>query len=147
MKMKNVIISGVAGTLVMTLFSQLVSKKEDKDFNEPRLLATIEEDKLSIPSPVSPVAGWASHLGVGIGWALVFDLYKKYLRSNPSVSDVLKFGTIGGIAAIGSWRQLLDMCPGHSPAYYRKFFSQLFIDHLIFFLTISAAGKLLVNER
>lgn len=104
MKTKKLITAAVAGTATMTLFSYIASRIRKKDFSEPKLLAKAEAEQLSIPPELAPVAGWGSHLIIGLSWTYLFSFYLKIIDKDPSFKDVLLFGTIGGLSAIGAWK-------------------------------------------
>ncbi len=143
MKTKKLIIAAVAGTATMTLFSYIVSRICNKDFSEPKLLARAEAKQLNIPTTLAPVAGWGSHLGIGLTWTYLFSLCQKILDKDPAFKDVLLFGTVDGLSAMGAWKIILKELPPRSDEYYKHYFLQLFISHFIFFGTLAAAEKVM----
>jgi hypothetical protein len=138
---KKILLPSVAATSLMTLFSYLIAETEKKNFSEPELLAKIEKKKLDISKRYALPAGWATHYAIGILMALFFNVTWQQFKIKSTFHRGLTSGMAGGLIAIGSWRLLFAALPKRSAKYYKKFYTQLFIAHIIFALTVTAMQK------
>ena len=139
---KKILLPSAVATSLMTLFSYLIAEKENKNFSEPELLATIEKKKL--PASLKQLAlpgGWLTHYSVGVLMALFFDVTWQQFNIKSTLNRSIVAGTLGGLVAIGSWRLLFTSLPRHSKNYYKKFYAQLFIAHIVFALAQTATQK------
>jgi len=129
------LVPSIAATSVMTLFSYWSSKLEEKNFSEPELLSHIE--KKALPQKLALPAGWMTHYAIGILMTLLFNFMWPELDTRATLRRGLVLGSIGGFIAIASWKVLFSALPSRSRKYYRKFYTQLFIAHLIFGLIVT----------
>jgi hypothetical protein len=141
MYMKKIIVPAFTGTTIMTFCSYLAAEYKNKNFSEAELLAEIESEKLLLSDKVALPAGWASHYAIGVMMTLLFEMYKNISRTKPSFYKTLYFGILIGLLSIGSWKKLFKALPSRRPRFYRQFFIQLFIVHLIFAATVTATQK------
>jgi hypothetical protein len=141
MYMKKIIVPAFTGTTIMTLCSYLAAEYKNKNFSEAELLAEIESEKLLLSDQVALPAGWASHYTIGVMMTLLFEMYKNVSGTKPSFYQTLYFGILIGLLSIGSWKKLFKALLPRRPRFYRQFFIQLFIVHLIFAATVTATQK------
>jgi hypothetical protein len=139
------LVPSIAATSLMTLFSYCMSELEEKNFSEPELLAHIE--KKALPKKLSLPAGWATHYTIGILMTLSFNVIWSALRVKPTFQRGLISGSIGGLIAIVSWRILFSALPSRSRNYYSKFYTQLFLAHLVFGLTVTLTQRLIDKKK
>ncbi len=72
MKTGNVLLAAAGGTAAMTIFSYFVSRKKNKDFREPRLLAKMVYRAIpEIKKPQAKVTGWILHCVTGLTFAVL----------------------------------------------------------------------------
>jgi hypothetical protein len=145
MYVKKIIVPAFTGTTIMTLCSYLASEYKKKNFSETELLAKIESEKLLLSDKVALPAGWASHYTIGVFMTLLFEVYKSIFKAKPSFYQTLYFGIFIGLLSIGSWKILFKALPVRRPRFYRQFFMQLFIVHLIFAFAVTATQKAVKN--
>ena len=142
MKADKLLLPALNGTLLMTLFSYIVSGSEGKNFSEPELLAALEKEafpegakKLALP------AGWITHYTVGV----LFTFLYEYLWQNTSIKPTVKSGAIlgglSGIAGVLSWKLAFKAHPAPPRTDYRKFYNQLLIAHIIFGMFVALTRK------
>ena len=141
--MKKIIIPAFTGTTIMTLCSYLAAEYKNKNFSEAELLAEIESEKLLLSDQLALPAGWASHYAIGAFMTLLFEAYKNISRTKSPFYQTLYFGIFAGLFSLRSWKKLLKALPPRRPQFYRQFFIQLFIVHLIFAATVTATQKVL----
>ncbi|MBV9962717.1 MAG: hypothetical protein JO072_10755 [Parafilimonas sp.] len=140
---KKVVLPSIAATSLMTLCSYVIAEQEKKNFSEPKLLAKIERRQLDVPKQMQLPAGWATHYGVGIIIATLFELYKNYFGAKPAFRHSIIFGISAGLLSIAAWQQLLKMLPQKQRSFYRKFYTQLFFAHLIFAGALTSTQKVM----
>ncbi len=137
MKAKNILLPSIVATSVMTLFSYLIARSAKSNFSEPALLAKIERKKLDISKPFSLPAAWATHYSVGILMVLLFNIIWRTFNIKQINQRILISSLLGGGIAIVSWRFLFTMLTRRSSSYYRKFYTQLFVAHVIFAIAVA----------
>ena len=138
---KKILLPSVVATSLMTLFSYLIAETEKKNFSEPELLAKIEKKKLAVSKQFALPAGWATHYIIGIIMTLFFDVTWKQLKIKTTLHRGITASVFGGLIAIVSWHILFTALPKHTHNYYMKFYTQLFIAHVLFALIVIAAQK------
>ena len=139
---KKVLLPSVVATSLMTLFSYLITEGEKKNFSEPELLAKIEKKKLfGLSKQYALPAGWATHYIVGIIMTAFFNLTWQQLNINSRFKRAVVSSLLGGAIAICAWRLLFTMLPKRSYNFHKKFYTQLFIAHIVFAFTVIAAQK------
>lgn len=141
MNAQKILLPAFVATSVMTAFSYLIAELEKKNFSESELLGKIEKKQLQLPKQVALPAGWVTHYAIGIMMTLMFELYKKYLNHKPASYRTISFGVFAGFLSIAAWKILFKMFPRRSHDFYKNFFIQLFVAHLIFAATLTAAQK------
>lgn len=131
----KIIIAGVVGTSLMTLYSYLKSEKEDEQFREPELLnELIDRSKLfpTIKEESTHPAGWGAHYAIGISFVTAYHFLWRNSLCRPSIAKTLVVGSVSGLLGIASWKIFFSQHdnPPHNnrSGYYR----QLFVAHLIF---------------
>lgn len=140
----KIIIAGIVGTSLMTLYSYLVSEKEKQQFREPELLnALIDRSKVlpEIQDNSTHPAGWGTHYGIGILFVISYHLLWKNILCRPTIANTLTAGAVSGLIGIVSWKVFFSQHdnPPHNDrsGYYR----QLFVAHLIFTTTAALAYR------
>lgn len=131
-----ILITTLASTTTMTLFSYVVSASFKDLYKEPVLLQYVM-DRLSIEPDKKYQAfiGWFLHYFIGLLFVTAYfilawlDFYKITWLSG------IIFGAIGGIIGIIGWA-IMFRVSGRIPVIHPSaYFMQLFIAHLIFGLT------------
>ena len=134
MQMKTIVKQSVAGTIMMTSFSYLLSAASGNDYREPRLLATMLH-RLGV-KPSYP-AGWLAHFAAGFAWAPILRRMATRLQKKRPLTKILVLGLSSGVAAVAIWRSMFALHP-NSPRNNRKtFYAQLVLAHMIFSLPFS----------
>ena len=142
MSTKKVLLPSVVATSLMTLFSYLIAEKEKKNFSEPELLAKIEKKKLGgLSKQYALPAGWITHYIVGLVMTEFFYITWQQLSIKSSLKRGMVSSLFGGTIAICAWRLLFTMLPKRSHNFYKKFYTQLFIAHIVFAFTVIANRK------
>jgi hypothetical protein len=138
---KKILLPSVVATSLMTWFSYLITETEKKNFSESELLAKIEKRKLGVSKQIALPAGWATHYMIGIIMTLFFYVTWKQFKIKTTLSRGITSSVPGGLIAIVSWRILFTALPKRSHNYYKKFYTQLFMAHVLFAFTVIAVQK------
>lgn len=134
----NIIISGLAATSAMTLFSYIVSDRQDENFREPDLLAAFLKKSFDTGKEISPPLGWATHYLIGTGFATGYTLLLRLAGTRPSSKNGILYGALAGATGLAWWKVLFENHPNPPKTHRKGFYAQLIIAHLIFGLTLSA---------
>lgn len=134
-RLGKIVIAGVAGTSLMTLYSYFKSEKEDEQFREPVLLnALIDRSKLfpQIKEESTHPAGWCAHYAIGITFVAAYHLLWRESLCKPKIGKTFVMGSISGLTGIASWKIFFSQ--HDNPPYNDRagYYRQLFIAHLIF---------------
>lgn len=136
--LEKIIIAGVVGTSLMTLYSYLISERENEQFREPELLNSLIDRSKILPKiqdkRIHP-AGWSAHYSIGILFVSSYYFLWKKMLCKPTVAKTLITGSVSGLIGIASWKFFFsqhDNPPSNDRAGYYK---QLFVAHIIFTVT------------
>ncbi|MCF2488596.1 hypothetical protein [Dyadobacter sp. CY347] len=132
------LLAAATATSAMTLFSYIASHKEDENFSEPALLATLLERSLDIKKEASPPLGWITHYLIGAGFGVGYKLLLKLGKIPASPQNGLLYGAFGGAVGILWWKTMLENHPNPPKTHRKGYYTQLMIAHMIFGLTMSA---------
>lgn len=141
----KIILAGIAGTTVMTLYSYYRANKEKQQYREPVLLNRLIDNSPKTTRDISDnhPAGWAVHYGIGIAFVAAYYVFYKRALHAPGPVKALMIGGMSGALALASWKLMFatsdDPPKNNRYGYYR----QLFIAHLIFSGTALAGYKAL----
>lgn len=135
---KNTVLSAIAATSAMTLFSYIVSKKEEENFKEPRLLGDFIEKSFDTSKRTSKPLGWALHYLTGIGFACAYKAFLRVGEKRPTTKNGLLYGALAAAAGVVTWGVLFKSHNNPPKTHREAFYVQLIIAHLIFGLTLSA---------
>jgi uncharacterized membrane protein YagU involved in acid resistance len=141
MKLINVIISGIAGTALMTFFMYLLSYLTKRRLKVVKILGTMltiysnPEGKLS-ESNKSITVGILTHYGVGIGFAISYLILWEYHIGKPDLIHAFIFGLINGILGIFIWRLFLMVHPSPPKLPFKTYMSSLVLGHVVFAIGI-----------
>jgi hypothetical protein len=147
MTAQKIILPAITATSVMTVFSYLIAHYEKKNFSESELLGKIEKKQLRLLKQLELPAGWATHYAVGVIMSLMFELYKNNFRTKSTLQQIIIFGTFGGLLGMSAWKLLFKMLPERSYKFYKKFYSQLFVAHLIFAAAVIGVQDILMKAE
>ena len=134
MELLQVIIAGVSGTVLMTVFSYFLSRIRTRQFKEPKLLNMIL--RRSTHEHMNPsnnsILGWVVHFSIGIILMTLFYLFHLIFSFKISLISILLFGLFTGGMAILSWHLMFYISPRPPDVDLNEFYIQLFIAHLVF---------------
>lgn len=143
---KNIVLSGIAGTTTMTLYSYFLSKKKEKRFREPQILnyliygkeeimmGSAEKSRLLLP-------GFVIHYGTGILFSSFYHLLWKKKVKAGTVKSGLGCGFTLGLVGISIWKSVFKTHPNPPKIDLNSYLGQLIIAHLIFGTTVSLSSE------
>lgn len=134
MQFDLILLSGFIGTLLMTMFSYIMSVILKDHFREPQLLNQLINGSSFIPFHVNrfSLAGWIIHFAIGFAFAFLFNLIVDLWDVEPSLLNGLVFGFIAGVAGIAGWKIMFRLVDYPPEIPLNRFLFQLIIVHLIF---------------
>ncbi|MGN6396836.1 MAG: hypothetical protein ACTHMI_14795 [Mucilaginibacter sp.] len=132
-KAEEIVISGIAGTTFMTLFSHLVSAADGENFSEPERLGQLAHRLIpKIDKKQSQALGWLGHYGVGLLFAMVYVELWRRRRPKSSIKNNLVVGGISGLIAVAIWKTTFSLHPLPPRLSFNKYYAQLVPAHVIF---------------
>lgn len=139
----QILLSSIAATSVMTLFSYAVSASAREVYKEPLLLTYILTGlRLEISPNFKIILGWLLHYLIGLFFVIGYHIIwlNEFLMISWSISILL--GIISGIIGIISWIILFEIIPQKPNIDFRGYYLQLFIAHILFAVTAFLVYKL-----
>lgn len=137
-KAAGIVAGGIVGTAFMTLYSYWRSRKHEKQFVEPELLAGLVKkgiDNKKLREEIGSPEGWALHIGAGMSFIASYTLAWENSRLKPNVFSGLLLGALNGIVAVGIWQAAFQLHPNPPKTDYEHFYRQLLVAHLVFGVT------------
>jgi hypothetical protein len=144
------IISGIAGTFLMTLFMDAASLLTKYNFHVPGILGTMVtmETKPSgriSDSVVSKVWGYSLHYLIGIFFAVLYQNFLQAGLGSGSYGNALLFGAGAGLVAITFWYSILKLHPLAPAVHLPLYLVLIFLSHLLFAIVMNVTIKVLVQ--
>lgn len=129
----QILISSIAATSVMTLFSYAVSASARELYKEPVLLTyVLSHLHLKISPKLKNILAWVLHYIIGLLFVIGYHFlwYNEFLEISWAASILL--GVISGIIGIISWVILFEIVPQKPNIDFKGYYIQLFVAHVIF---------------
>src|SRR5205085_8074162 len=104
------------------------------------LLAALLKDHLREKEWALPL-GWLTHYSMGICWAALFHLLFEKEHWKPGLKNGLLLGSFSGLTGIIIWRLAFKNKPRMQSIDYKRFYRHLFLAHLVYSLTVTAAVR------
>lgn len=133
----KIILSGVVGTIFMTLYIRKKSKDEHQQFLQPVLLNKLIDNAKNLPdikNKKNNPTGWVLHYGAGVSFVTAYYLLVKNVLLKPTITKILLTGTISGLIGIVIWKTLFK--ENHRPPQNNRFdyYRELLLAHIVFSL-------------
>lgn len=128
-------------TSLMTLFSYSVALLSGQPFREPFLLAVLMDRFKASDATANRVLGWVLHYVLGLFFVLCFEmlLHMRWLFINWN--SALIYGALIGVLGILGWKMLFRFTDKKPAMNYTGYYTQLFIAHVIFSLSMVGTYK------
>ena len=135
MEILKILLATIVATSLMTLFSYIISKKRNKQFREPELLAAIIGQFSFLQNPRHYViAGWAVHYTIGLLFVVVYDQIWRHTSLDATWFCGILFGIASGIVGIFGWRMIFGIAPRIPRTDFKAYFLHLLLAHIVFAL-------------
>jgi hypothetical protein len=129
----QILISSIAATSVMTLFSYIVSASVRELYKEPVLLTYIlTRFHIEVSLKTKRVLAWLLHYIIGAFFVIIYHYLWRYNVVEFSWRIALLFGAISGIVGILGWMVLFKIIPQKPNIDFKGYYTQLFVAHVIF---------------
>jgi len=132
MKTSRMIAASLAGTTLMTAFSELMSKAKGSNYNEAEILGELLNRIIPLSKTQARLAGWVAHYGVGVVFAALYNLYLKQTNFKATSFSGSIYGFLSGVAGVGVWKGTFKMHPNPPGVDLKTYYPQLVIAHIIF---------------
>lgn len=137
MKIGKILLAAAVGTSFMTLYSYIISKRENDEFVEPVLLNELIDRSDNLPDikedeKDTHPAGWALHYGLGVAFVVAYWIIWKRSLKSPGIVKGLLIGAASGAVGIAAWKIMFSSNDNPPQNDRYKYYRQLFIAHLIF---------------
>ncbi|TVZ15455.1 hypothetical protein JM81_1699 [Maribacter sp. MAR_2009_72] len=129
-----IILSGILGTMVMTVFSHILEKMSGHKFNEAHLLNKLIDRCGTFDSDAedNDIRGWAIHLAIGILMAMGLYFYINYAKEFSVLISGVVIGFFLGIIGVLGWTIMFKKHSDPPEINLVYFFVQLICAHMIF---------------
>ena len=132
----QLIITAVAATTAMTLFSYTISESFRKLYKEPVLLTYIlTQLKAELSSKVKTILAWLIHYSIGLIFVIIYHFLWIHTILQLTFFNGLLLGMVSGIVGIISWMILFKIADYKPAIDFKGYYIQLFFAHIIFGLT------------
>ncbi|CAM3552023.1 hypothetical protein [Flavobacterium chungbukense] len=129
----QILVSSIAATSAMTLFSYAVSATARELYKEPVLLSYILSHlHLEVLPSVKNILAWILHYIIGLGFIIVYHFLWDYNILELTWPIGILLGAISGIIGIITWYVLFKIVPQKPNIDFKGYYLQLFAAHIIF---------------
>ncbi len=124
--------ASLAGTTLMTAFSELMSKAKGSNYNEAEILSELLNRITPLSKPQARLAGWIAHYGIGVVFAALYDLYLKQTQAKANAASGTVYGFLSGLAGVVVWKSTFKMHPNPPGVDLKTYYPQLVLAHIVF---------------
>lgn len=129
----QILISSIAATSVMTLFSYAVSASAREIYKEPVLLTYVfTRLHIKISPNLKNILAWVLHYLIGLFFVIGYHFlwFNEFLEISWAASILI--GVVSGIIGIIGWVILFEIIPQKPNINFTVYYIQLFVAHVIF---------------
>lgn len=143
-----IIVTGIAGTALMTAFVYLISHITGKQLKVIHVLGSMLTGQVTTEKNVSAqssvfIIGLVSHYAVGILFAFIYQRLWSLGLGRPDILNGLLFGFINGLIALAGWRSFFAIHPNPPRIDLANFLLIIFLAHLVFGIGVVMAYNML----
>ena len=134
MELTKIVLGGLIGTAIMTVFSLICGQLFSKEFGEPELLNKLLGRSFFGDGDVkenSPL-GWIIHFAIGFLFAWIMHLYFLWTGHPPTWPLGSLVGFALGILGVMGWAIVLNLHGSPPRPELPEFYLQLVVAHVIF---------------
>ncbi|PJJ79498.1 hypothetical protein [Mucilaginibacter auburnensis] len=143
-QLSKTVLSGGAGTVVMTLGSELMSKIWGENFSEPNHLETmIKRLAPMLSKQAKVIAGWGAHFTMGFVFAAIYvELWEKH-EIKHNITNGIILGIVSGLIGLLIWKGTFKVHPLPPWLDYTTFYLQRIPAHVVFAVATTITYRLL----
>lgn len=142
-QLSKTLISGIAGTTIMTADSALMSKMFGENYREPEHLATmIKRLAPGLSRRTNQIAGWGAHYAMGLVFAAVYVELWETKKIRHSIGSGLLLGVISGVLGFLIWKATFKSHPFPPLLNYDHYYLQRIPAHIVFAVSATLAYRL-----
>jgi hypothetical protein len=133
--MVQLVISGIAGTAAMTLFTSLVFRASNRPYSVVKILGNMLQFRnptfilQKVPTKFYQLAT-VVHYTIGIVFAIGY-YYLIHATENQTVTGAVLYGIVIGVIAIVGWRLFFELHPGPPAVNLLLYLATIGIGHII----------------
>lgn len=145
----KIAVSGITGTVLMTLYAYQRSRAENEKYLQPELLNALIDRAKALPeikNEKSHPAGWLLHFGTGISFVSVYRFLFRHILFNPDLRTLLITGGVSGVTGILIWSLFFKGHPDPPENDRYGYYRQLFWGHIIFSAGAMATYRMLSRK-
>lgn len=120
----------------MTLFSYWYSRKANRQFREPVLLAKLlagkDLHKKDDPDFRHIIGGWALHYLVGITFLVSYDMLRQVAPLNKLPANGIVLGGLYGLVGVAGWKAMFSFHPNPPKIPAKHYFVHLIPAHMVY---------------
>ncbi|WP_118975924.1 hypothetical protein [Taibaiella koreensis] len=137
-----IILSGIAGTFIMTMFVWMVGAATGYQLAVPRILGTLFTFTTTPSGKVSNrlvalIWGNLLHYAIGIFFSMVYALCLARHSLTNGILGGIAFGAIAGIVAVATWLLLLKLHPLTPRIRIGIFLCAIYLGHIVFGIVLA----------
>lgn len=138
------IVTGVAGTTVMTGSSDLMSRIFGENYREPEHLAEmIRRLAPGLSKHAVKLAGWGAHYAMGFVFAAVYvELWERKVIAH-TIKNGLILGAVSGVFGFFIWKATFKSHPFPPGMNYDHYYLQRIPAHVVFAVIATLAYRLI----
>lgn len=139
----QIVISTIAATSMMTLFSYVVSASARKLYKEPVLLTyLLTVLDIEVSQQLKIILAWILHYIIGLAFVVGYHFLWIYNIVEMSRPIAFLLGAISGIIGILGWVGMFALSPKKPNIDFTGYYLQLFAAHVIFGIVAFTTYKL-----
>ena len=140
----HILVSGVLGTSIMTLFTYIIASITGKELSEPKFLNRLmwNSNLFHIEKDDYHLFGWCIHVFIGIVFAASLMLFKICTGFDLTICIGIFLGFVLGLIGVAGWTMLFTLHHNPPEIDFKLFLSQLVIAHMVFGLVVSSYVQL-----
>jgi len=131
--LSQIVISSIAATSAMTLFSYVISASFRELYKEPVLLTyLLTKAHVQVSPQTKTVLAWILHYIIGLLFVIAYHFLWAYGILEFSWPIALLLGALSGIVGILGWVMMFKAAPQEPNIDFKGYYLQLFFAHVIF---------------
>jgi hypothetical protein len=144
---EKIVVTGVAGTTVMTANSYIMSLLMDENFREPEHLSTMIARLLPhLSKQAKVIAGWGAHFAMGIVFATIYVELWETRKIEHTIKNGIILGILSGLLGFLIWKATFKVHPLPPWINFDKYYWQRIPAHVVFAVGATIAYRLLPQQ-